>query len=171
MESGYLSLILGLLLSISEILPFIKSIQGNGIINVLQSFITKQREIGSNLLERMENETEPLLQHPQPLLQHPQQQEYLLQNLSLELSTINDTLKLNNDTLKLNNDTLKLNNVTFSLKTPDQYQLMYIDKCMINDFTKILKFDEISHNNYKIIESLGFRIDFNPSDETYIVHI
>lgn len=150
MDSGYLSLILGLLLSISEILPFIKSIQGNGIINVLQSFITKQREIGSNLLERMENETEPLLQHPQ-------QQECLSQNLSLELSTINDTLKLNN--------------VIFSLKTPDQYQLMYIDKCMINDFTKILKFDEISHNNYKIIESLGFRIDFNPSDETYIVHI
>ena len=156
MDSGYLSLILGLLLSISEILPFIKSIQGNGIINVLQSFITKQQLLGSNLLERMENETEPLLQPPQ-------QQEYLLQNLSLELSTINDTLKLNNDTLKLNN-------VTFSLKTPEQYQLMYIEKCMKTDFKKRLEFEDISENNTKILRSLGYKIDYNPQEDTYLIH-
>jgi hypothetical protein len=156
MDSGYLSLILGLLLSISEILPFIKSIQGNGIINVLQSFITKQQLLGSNLLERMENETEPLLQHPQ-------HQECLSQNLSLELSTINDTLKLNNDTLKLNN-------VTFSLKTPEQYQLMYIEKCMKTDFKKRLEFEDISENNTKILRSLGYKIDYNPQEDTYLIH-
>ena len=53
----YISLVLGLLLSISEILPFIKRIKGNGIINVLQSFLITQSELRYNLLE-----SEPLIE-------------------------------------------------------------------------------------------------------------
>jgi hypothetical protein len=163
MDSGYLSIVLGLLLSISEILPFIKSIQGNGIINVLHNFISKQREIGSNLLERIQEdmETAPLLQ---------ENQSSTLKDLSTNLSK--DLMDLSKNLSKdLTNLSDKSNTSdNFSLKTPDEYQLMYIEKCMINDFTKKLEFDDISHNNYKVIESVGFRIDFNPSDETYIVH-
>jgi hypothetical protein len=151
MDNAILSLVLGLLLSISEILPYIKSIKGNGIINILHTFITKQQEIGHNLIQHnlIEHETDPLL--PQP-----QQEDYLSQKLSLDLSTINDTLKLNT--------------VTFSLKTPDEYQLMYIDNYMKTDFNKRLEFNDISEKNSNILHSLGYKIDYNSHDDTYLVH-
>jgi hypothetical protein len=156
MNNGILSLVLGLLLSISEILPYIKSIEGNGIINILHTFITKQQEIGHNLIEHnlLEHETET-----EPLLQEQPQQPLLQDKLSLDLSTINNTLKLNTEKL-----------TTFSLKTPDEYQLMYIDNYMKTNFKKRLEFHEMSDNNIELLRKLSYKIDYNSRDDTYLVH-
>lgn len=133
----YLSLVLGILLSISEILPYIKNIQGNGIINSLQTFIKTQSEIGSNLLERMESEQ-------------------LLESQTQNINTLNNLSKINQN--------------TFTLKSPDEYQLMYIENCIKTDFTKKIKFDDISDKNCNLLKSLGYKIEYNPNEDTYLIH-
>lgn len=159
MDSGYLSLALGLLLSVSEILPYIKSIQGNGIINFLQTFITKQREIGSNLLERMESEQ---LIESQNFQSEPN-------NLTLELiNTLKDLSK--NLSKDLSKDLCKINQNKFTLKTPDEYQLINIENSLINNFSKNLEFNDISDNNCEILRSLSYKIDYNANKDTYLVH-
>lgn len=128
----YLSLTLGILLSISEFLPFVKKIQGNGIINVLQlylqSYLTKQSEIA-----RMD--TEPLIAHQ-----------------NTEGTQIPEVT------------------VTFTLKTPDEYQLMFIENSIKNNFKKRLDFDNISDKNYNILKSLGYKIEYQAKEDTYLIH-
>ena len=145
----YLSLALGLLLSISEILPYIKSIQGNGIINFLQTFINKQREIGNNLLERIESEQ-------------------LIESQNYQSEPNNLTLELINTLKDLSKDLCKINQ--FTLKSPDEYQLIYIENCLKNNFTKHLEFKDISDNNCEILRSLGYKIDYNPNEDIYLIH-
>lgn len=158
----YLSLLLGLLLSISEILPYIKKIQGNGIINILQSFITKQSEIGNNLLAHMES-SEPLIQSPSQESQPNQaSQESPQSELLSEISKINSIL--NEYILAVNQQ----NN--FSLKTPDQYQLIYIENSLKNNFTKKLEFKYISDENTDILKSLGYKIEYMHNEDKYFIH-
>lgn len=148
MDSEFLSVVLGILLSISEILPFIKSIQGNGIINVLQSFITKQQQLNS--FEQME--TAPLLQEPS-------------QVISSAIKDLSNCIS-NSTNLVLT----KVNQNKFTLKTPDEYQLINIENTLINNFSKRLEFKDISDNNCEILRSLGYKIDYNANEETYLVH-
>ena len=125
MDYNYISLALGLLLSISEILPFIKRIKGNGIINVLQSFLIKQSELGHNLLE-----SEPLI----------------------EPNTRNTSTR---NTSRRNAST------GITLQTPDQYQLIYIDKCLRQNYiTKHIEITDLSDDNSEILQSLGFEIEY-----------
>ena len=128
MDYNYISLALGLLLSISEILPFIKRIKGNGIVNVLQSFLIKQSELGHNLLE-----SEPLIE-----------------------PTARNTSTRNASTSTRNASTY----TGITLHTPDQYQLIYIDKCLRQNYiTKHIEITDLSDDNFKILKSLGFEIE------------
>lgn len=136
----YVSLTLGVLLSFSEVLPYIKSIQGNSIINILQKFITKQHDLIVS-----ETETQQLL-HEQPL------ESMSLESMSLELSKINNTL--------ISMSHFISSEKKFTLKTPDEYQLIYIDNYLKTNFKK-LEFKKISKENCDILKSLGYKIHYN----------
>ena len=155
----YLSLLLGLLLSISEILPYIQTIKSNGIVNFLQLSLNKQREIGNNLLEQIESEH---------LIVSDQSSEHLMelpnQQLLLEISKINPILN------NITNSILTVNQNNFSLKTPDEYQLIYIEHCLKNDFTKNLKFKYISDQNADLLHSLGYKIEYIHNEKKYFIH-
>lgn len=103
----YLSLVLGLLLSTSEILPYIKTIKGNGILDIfsilITDFINKKIQIGNNALNTLEsernerNESNESTHLIQDSTQNPNQESIQNQNqesVATQLEFLNKKLEL-----------------------------------------------------------------------------
>jgi methionine aminopeptidase len=120
----YLNLILGVLFSTSEILPYIKSIKGNGIFDILYNIIKNVKK-GQPLID-IEN---PIEETTENIIENP-----------------------------------------FQFKTPEEYQMIYIDTNLRNNLMKNFIIKNIDNNIKHKLEFVGFKVDYNIDTDNYVIH-
>ena len=150
--SSYISVILGVLFSASEILPYIKNLKGNGIIDTIHRAII----YNSNL----ENtETQPLLNSsPQSQPQSNSPQSNSPQSIvNIDTSDLVDQLKLLNKPLEF--------------ESLDKYEMIYIINYIKTNFDKKHLFiPSLSIENKNALELLRYNIDFDSNKDLYKIH-
>ena len=108
-----ITILLGILLTTSEILPYIKQIKGNGILEAFVEIVKVKAKSLNNLGDN-QDETAPLLENDM-LNDRRNEINYLNQNLNFS-SNLNENLKKENEDVNINinseNVYIKLNTVT-----------------------------------------------------------
>lgn len=142
-NSTIISITLGLLLSISEALPYIKTIKGNGIFDVFYQFIKKQGESVEEQQHLLPTNTQPT---------------------NTPVSTI-----INIDTSKIEEQLKQLNNK--SIESSDKYEIMYIKNFIKENYNKrLLNIHSLNIENKHLLESLNYNIDFDSKLQMYSIH-
>lgn len=134
---------LGLLLSISEALPYIKTIKGNGIFDVFYQMIKKQGESVEEQQHLLSTNTQPT---------------------NTPVSAI-----INIDTSKIEEQLKQLNNK--SIESSDKYEIMYIKNFIKENYNKrLLNIHSLNIENKHLLESLNYNIDFDSKLQMYSIH-
>jgi len=179
--STIISVIAGVLLAISESLPFIKSVKAQGVMHFLV-----------NIKQMLVNEPES-----QPLLNdenyQQQQQHYRLQGedisdgvngeiriniheiinkmnvLNSGINTVSTNLNYMNEILKdISNDFKTARQL--KLQTSELYQLNYIINYIKQNYIKRqLKFKNLSKNNKELLSSESYIINYDSVDDTSVI--
>ena len=148
--SNYISIALGVLLSTSEILPYIKNIKGNGIIDTIHRVIVYY----------LKYESDQELQEHQPLLSQEHQPDTLVPSNTI----------INIDTKPLI-EQLQLLNKPIEFESLDKYEMIYIINYIKNHFDKkSLNIHSLSLENKKTLESLHYNIDFDSTMKMYNIN-
>jgi len=141
--STIISVTLGLLLSISEALPYIKTIKGNGIFDVFYQMIKKQGESVEEQQHLLSTNTQPT---------------------NTPVSAI-----INIDTSKIEEQLKQLNNK--SIESSDKYEIMYIKNFIKENYNKrLLNIHSLNIENKHLLESLNYNIDFDSKLQMYSIH-
>jgi len=160
--STIISVVAGILLSISESLPFITSLESQGIVHFLVN-------IGQNFLSTNNNNTEVL----QPLLDHEHQHQ-----INPQTVTVNTDININKISNNINNinDTLKDVSLDFKtarqlkLQTSQLYQLNYIINYIKQNYIKRqLLFKNLFKNNKELLISEGYSINYDSKDDISVI--
>ena len=158
-----LSIIGGCIFITSEILPFIKNIKANGLLELLIN--TGQQFLNKNKLP--ENETEPLL--------NSNSNSELNINIpySDELKTILNTLNNNITNMSCNLNTYIndfQNSRQLKLQSIDLYELNYIiNYIKVNYPKKSFQTRFLSKINKQLLISQGYIVDYDSQNDTHII--
>ena len=150
-NSTIISITLGLLLSASEVLPYIKAIKGNGIFDVFYQMIKKQ---GDSVEE---------------------QQHLLSTNTPTNTPTptsvpINTPTVINIDTSKIEEQLKELNKHP-SIESSDKYEMMYIRNYIKDNYNeRYLNISSLNLENKHLLESFNYNIDFDSKLGMYCIH-
>jgi len=137
----------GLLLTISEALPFLKT-DSNGLIHILVN-------AGNSLLRKSTDENEPLL----PVFNNNKNN-----NVIIDFEPITSTLS------KTTQDTLNTIQGQNNLKTPDKYQLEYIIYFIKSNYPKkSLEIKYLTENNKTALENNNYRVNFDSVLDIFII--
>lgn len=170
--SEIISIIAGVLLAISESLPFIKTIESQGILHFLIS-------LGTKLLAN-EPELEPLLQNLEDGLVNEStnivnKNEMLdivadINNISIKIDGINGNLSNVTDIIK--NISQDFNNARqLKLQTSELYQLNYIIQYIKSNYIKRqLEFKNLSVNNKQLLVSEGYIINYDSVKDLTVIN-
>ena len=144
-----LSICSGLII-ISEILPFVKKINSNGIIHLLYNFISKKEENNEE-----EEENQPLF-----LTENTQGMQDTIIIINEVMNNINN---LSNSTLQLINNSKQL-----KLQTSELYELNYIiNYIKVNYPKKVFKTRFLTKSNKQLLISQGYIIDYDSEYDMY----
>ena len=170
--SEIISIIAGVLLAISESLPFIKTIESQGILHFLIS-------LGTKLLAN-EPELEPLLQNLEDGFVNEStnivnKNEMLdivanINNISIKIDGINGNLSNVTDIIK--NISQDFNNARqLKLQTSELYQLNYIIQYIKSNYIKRqLEFKNLSVNNKQLLVSEGYIINYDSVKDLTVIN-
>jgi len=172
--SEIISIIAGVLLAISESLPFIKTIESQGILHFLIS-------LGTKLLAN-EPELEPLLQNLEDGLVNEStntvnKNEMLdidivanINNIFIKIDGINGNLSNVADIIK--NISQDFNNARqLKLQTSELYQLNYIIQYIKSNYIKRqLEFKNLSVNNKQLLVSEGYIINYDSVKDLTVIN-
>jgi hypothetical protein len=138
----------GILLTISEALPFLKT-DSNGLIHLLVNVGKSVLKNPTTLTTRQSEEREPLLP---------------TNSLVIDFEPITSTLT------KTTQDTLSTIQKQSSLKTPDKYQLEYIIQFIKSNYPKKqLEIKYLTENNKTILEDNHYRVNFDSIRDTFLI--
>jgi hypothetical protein len=163
--STIISVIVGILLTISESLPFIKSVKAQGIVHFLINI----------LINNTNNELRPLLydHEPQLINQYEQESEFqqnreihiLIDNINVLSTNVNYISQILKDT---SNDFKTARQL--KLQTSELYQLNYIINYIKQNYIKRqLKFKNLSKNNKELLSSEGYIINYDSQEDTSVI--
>lgn len=142
-NSTIISITLGLLLSISEALPYIKAIKGNGIFDVFYQIIKKQGE-------------------------SVEEQQHLLPTNTVTNTPVSTIINI--DTSKIEEQLKELNKQP-SIESSDKYEIMYIKNFIKENYNKrLLNIHSLNIENKHLLESLNYNIDFDSKLQMYSIH-
>ena len=153
--SNIVSVALGVLLSISEVLPYIKSIKGNSITDVFYNLIKKQGEI-------------------------VEEQEHLLQptttptTIPTTTPTMTPTMTPRIPDTIINIDTSKIETILIKskiLESSDKYEMIYIINFIKKNYNKrCLSLSLLNLENKHYLESLNYNVDYDSKIKMYNIH-
>ncbi len=177
--STIISVITGVLLAISESLPFIKSVKAQGVMH----FLVNLRQMLVN-----EPESQPLLNNENYQQQQQQfQDEYISDSVNGKISiniheiinkmnvlnsginTVSTNVNYMNEILKdISNDFKTARQL--KLQTSELYQLNYIINYIKQNYIKRqLKFKNLSKNNKELLSSEGYIINYDSQEDTSVI--
>lgn len=180
--STIISVITGILLAISESLPFIKSLESQGIIHFLVN-------IGQKLLAN-QSELQPLLDELREPTPTPNTENVIV-NIHELIDNINSNFDnrmnvlntgINNISSNINNVSTNVNQILkdisndfktarqLKLQTSELYQLNYIINYIKQNYIKRqLKFKNLCKNNKELLLSEGYIINYDSQDDTSVI--
>jgi hypothetical protein len=165
----------GLILVVSEILPFIKSVKSNGLLELLvntsKSFLKKSQNTGEN--EPLINE--PLINDLENGLDNRTEQRgrFSVRDLRPQLSEQLDSLNIgvNNITYTLNNYINEAQNSRqLKLQSIELYELNYIiNYIKVNYPKKMFQTRFLSKTNKQLLISQGYVVDYDSQNDTHTI--
>jgi len=191
-----ISVITGILLTISELLPFIKSLESQGIIHFLVNI--GQKLLASNPELQPLLDTLNIVSQSEQHEQHEQNEQRNNKETSINIYELIDNINSNIDNKMnvlnsgINTMTSNINivstNVNYiseilkdinndfktarqlKLQTSELYQLNYIINYIKQNYIKRqLKFKNLSKNNKELLSSEGYIINYDSLDDTSVV--
>lgn len=163
-----ISIVTGILLTISEVLPFFKNLNSNGIIHLLMNISQNK----TTLL----HEIEPLLnispENPGNEENHNNKDNRNNENneIKTNLRDINDTLSYMTNKIYDNLNNVIDNSRTLKLQPSELYELNYIINYIKSNYPKksyITKY--LGKTNKQLLISQGYIIDYDMQHDTYII--
>jgi hypothetical protein len=165
-----MSVLGGLILLISEILPFVKSVKSNGllelIVNVTKHFFKKTYHLN-------EDEESLLNEHQNDENQDDTSFRVRVNNSSVSLSNKIDSLNTSvmNISYALNNYMNEAQNSRqLKLQSVELYELNYIiNYIKVNYPKKTFQTRFLSKSNKQLLISQGYIVDYDSQNDTYII--
>lgn len=174
-----MSVIGGLIIIVSEILPFVKSVKSNGLLELLVN-TTK------TLLKKARNdETEPLLNHQDIESNLENNVENNLENTTerrgrFSIRTIDDSINMRLDSLNSGINTISYtlnsyiqeaqNSRQLKLQPIEMYELNYIiNYIKVNYPKKMFQIKFLSKSNKQLLISQGYIIDYDSQNDTHTI--
>lgn len=160
--STIISVITGILLTISELLPFFKNLDGNGILHLLANI--------SKTSETLENQ--PLLQTLENLSDNNDNNNNDNNNnlIEIKLNTINDTLYCMTSKIQDSLNNVVDNSRTLKLQQSELYELNYIINYIKANYPKRFYITKcLSKINKQILISQGYIVDYDVQHDTYVI--
>jgi hypothetical protein len=165
-----MSVLGGLIILVSEILPFIKSIKSNGLIELLvntsKSFLKKSDDNDNN------EENEPLIEND---IERGIQQRgrFSVREISEPVSSQLDalTISVNNISHTLNNYIHEAQNARqLKLQPIELYELNYIiNYIKVNYQKKMFQTRFLSKSNKQLLISQGYVVDYDSQNDTHTI--
>ncbi len=162
LTSNILQILLGIFVLISEILPFIKNVNSNGIIEciieVIKSLVKKQKSLPNDSLQVIE-ETEPLLNNTYP-------KDYAISDKIDELN-----VTLNNISYVLTDYLNEMyNSKQVKLQPVELYELNYIvNYIKVNYHKRQFQIKLLSQHNKNLLISKGYIVEYDSRNESHII--
>jgi hypothetical protein len=177
--STVISVITGVLLAISEALPFIKSLESQGILHFLINIGQKlnQPEL-QPLLNDIEQQGQQDQQQGQQTSEFQQTGEIrilidsmnsTINNVACNINTVSTNVNYISQILKdISNDFKTARQL--KLQTSELYQLNYIINYIKQNYIKRqLKFKNLSKNNKELLSSEGYIINYDSQEDTSVI--
>lgn len=169
--STVISVITGILLAISESLPFIKTVKAQGVMH----FLVNIRQLFVN-----EPELQPLLSRNQDEqiseLEQNGEIRINIHDLINKMSVLNSGINTVSTNVNYMNEILKDISNDFKtarqlkLQTSELYQLNYIINYIKQNYIKRqLKFKNLAKNNKELLSSEGYIINYDSQDDTSVI--
>lgn len=166
--STVISVITGILLAISESLPFIKTVKAQGVMH----FLVNIRQMFVN-----EPELQPLLSElRQDDLEQNGEIRINIHDLINNMSVLNSGINTVSTNVNYMNEILKDISNDFKtarqlkLQTSELYQLNYIINYIKQNYIKRqLKFKNLSKNNKELLSSEGYIINYDSQEDTSVI--
>ena len=169
-----ISVIAGLLLSISESMPFIKNVESQGILHFLsiigQKLLNNEPEL-QPLLDRIEPEIHTILNN-EPKTVTPDIYG-LIENININFDNktniLNNEINIISGIIKnISND---FNNARqLKLQTSELYQLNYIINYIKQNYIKRqLQFRNLSKNNKELLISEGYTVNYDFKEDITVI--
>lgn len=159
-----LSICGGLIIMISETLPFIKEIKSNGIIHLLYNLIINKKEQDTTQHHDNHDENEQLLTN-QNVHNNIQDNTITIHDVRDNISNLCSNLHNTNSTLELINNSRQL-----KLQTSELYELNYIiNYIKVNYPKKIYKTKFLTKSNKQVLISQGYIIDYDFEHDMYSI--
>jgi len=172
--STVISVIVGMLLAISESLPFIKTVKAQGVIhflvNIRQMFVNEP-ELQPLLSELRHNQDEQISELEQNGEIRINIHEIInkMNVLNSGINTVSTNVNYMNEILKdISNDFKTARQL--KLQTSELYQLNYIINYIKQNYIKRqLKFKNLSKNNKELLSSEGYIINYDSQEDTSVI--
>jgi hypothetical protein len=161
-----MSVIGGLIIMVSEILPFIKSVKSNGVlellVNTTKTFLKKSNN---------EEENEPLINNQESDIEHRR---------VFSVRAIDDSITLRLDSLNSGINTISYtlnsyiqeaqNSRQLKLQSIEMYELNYIiNYIKVNYPKKMFQTKCLSKSNKQLLISQGYIIDYDSQNDTHTI--
>ena len=153
-----LSVCSGLIIIISETLPFFKKIKSNGIIHLLYNFINKKQDddeeenrplFSSNIYQNTQNTHDIITIH----------------EVRNDINNLCNNLNITNSTLELINNQKQL-----KLQTSELYELNYIiNYIKVNYPKKVFKTKFLTKSNKQLLISQGYIVDYDSEHDIHSI--
>lgn len=159
----------GLIIMVSEILPFIKSVKSNGILELLLN-------TSKTLLKKSNNEeNEPLINNRDSDLENSVEQRG-----RFSIRALDDSIALRFDTLNAGINTISYtlnsyiqeaqNSRQLKLQSMEMYELNYIiNYIKVNYPKKMFQTKFLSKSNKQLLISQGYIVDYDSQNDTHTI--
>lgn len=154
-----IAILSGLLLTASEVLPFISDIESNGIVHCLVNL----RKIYMQQQNQQQNSSDEV----ESLIQHENQQHNNSNNSNNKHDILPLTIHLDQTPLHVNLEPIV---EMFKLKKPDEFQLDHIIHYIkMNYQNRHMEIKNLFEINKKLLESKNYIVDYDHQDDIYVI--